>query len=102
MNNRFLQFLGLTKKSGNLVEGYNRCEEILKKKTIYLFIFSKEVSQNTREKFIRFCEINNVNYIDNIPKQELGFALGKSEINVIAVMDKNMALKLQSLYENID
>ena len=33
---KFLNFLGLVKRSGNILEGYNKCEEALGKKSIYL------------------------------------------------------------------
>ena len=36
MTNKFYQFLGLTKKSGNLIEGYNKCEEAIKSKRFIL------------------------------------------------------------------
>ena len=34
--NKFFNFLGLAKKSGNIVEGYSKCDEQRNKKEIYL------------------------------------------------------------------
>ena len=42
MQNKFLNFLGIAKKSGNLVEGYNACEEDIKRNKVSLCILSKE------------------------------------------------------------
>lgn len=101
MNNKFLQFLGLVKKSGNLIEGYNRCEEILKKKKIYLFIFSTELSINSKEKFVRYCKDKSIPFLENFSKVDLGISLGRSEINILAITEENMAKKLIELGENI-
>lgn len=97
MDKRFFNFLGLTKKSGNLVDGYNKCEEYIKRNIPNLFIMSKDLSENSKEKFMRFCNINNVPIIEGLDKNELGYAIGKSEIKVICVKDKNMAEKLLQL-----
>lgn len=100
MNNKFLSFLGLVKRSGNLVEGYNKCEEVIKKKNpVYLFIFSKEVSERTKKLFVRYCEEKEIPYIDTFSKEDLGNTLGRPELNVLAVLEKNMAAKLISNYE---
>ena len=49
MNNKFLQFLGLVKRSGNLLEGYNRCEEVMyKKKNFLIYIFYRSIPKNKR------------------------------------------------------
>ena len=53
MRNKFLSFLGLAKKSGNLLDGYNKCEEIIGKKRVYLVIFSNEISAKSKEKFTK-------------------------------------------------
>lgn len=93
--NKFLQFLSLTKKSGNLLEGYNKCEDAIKrKKNIYLFIFSKDLSPKSKKEFLRWCDEKNIPYIDGYSKYELGTALGRSEINVLAVISQSMSDKL--------
>lgn len=98
--NKFLSFLGLVKRSGNLVEGYNKCEEIIKKeKPVYLFIFSREVSDRTKKKFLKYCDEKQIGYIDTFSKEELGNILGRPELNVIAILDNNMAKKLTDNYE---
>ena len=34
MKNKFLQFLGLTKRAGKLLEGYNKCEDAMKRRGV--------------------------------------------------------------------
>lgn len=97
---KFLNFLGLVKRSGNLLEGYNKCEEILGKKRIYLFIFSKDMSERSEERFLRYCEQYKIPYINGFSKEELGYSIGRSEINILAILDENMAKKLMSYKEN--
>ncbi|SHE63367.1 ribosomal L7Ae/L30e/S12e/Gadd45 family protein [Clostridium fallax] len=101
MNNKFYSFLGLVKRSGNLLEGYNRCEENLNKKRIYLFIFSKELSLKSKDKFLKICKDKEIPYIDELSKEELGLSLGRKEINILGVTDKNMAEKLIKNSESV-
>ncbi|MFD3156564.1 ribosomal L7Ae/L30e/S12e/Gadd45 family protein [Haloimpatiens sp. FM7330] len=102
MNNKFLQFLGLTKKSGNILEGYNKCEDGIKNEKIHLVILSKECSENTKNKFKNYCSKQKVLLIQGPSKYDLGCALGKSELNVLGVKDENMSKKLKLLYYNME
>ncbi|MGL5822410.1 MAG: ribosomal L7Ae/L30e/S12e/Gadd45 family protein [Sarcina sp.] len=96
MRNKFLNFLGLVKRSGNILDGYNKCEEILGKKKVYLIIFSNEISEKSKEKFIKKCEKYNIPYKDGFSKEELGLSIGRKEINIVGILDANMAKKLMS------
>ena len=82
---KFLNFLGLTKRAGKLLEGYNKCEEEMKRSKIYLFIFSNSISNRSK---------------DNFSKEELGYSIGRCEINILGVTDENMAEKLLSYSNN--
>ncbi|GKX66309.1 ribosomal L7Ae/L30e/S12e/Gadd45 family protein [Inconstantimicrobium mannanitabidum] len=101
MNNKFLQFLGLTKRTGKLIEGYNKCEEVIKKEKIDLIIFSNDISIKTKEKFVYYCEKLSIPYIQCFTKTELGEAIGRAEVNILSVTDINMAKKLLSHYETM-
>lgn len=96
MRNKFLNFLGLVKRSGNILDGYNKCEETIGKKKVYLVVFSNEISAKSKEKFVKKCEKLNIPYIDGFSKEELGLSIGKKEINIVGILDKNMAEKLMS------
>jgi ribosomal protein L7Ae-like RNA K-turn-binding protein len=102
MNNGFLQFLGLTKRAGKLVEGYNKCEEIMKKQTVYLLILSVEISQNTKDKFERYASEKKLELIQHYNGEELGSAIGRPEVNVLCVTDRQMAEKLVALYRTLE
>jgi ribosomal protein L7Ae-like RNA K-turn-binding protein len=101
MQDKFLQFLGLTKRAGKLIEGYNKCEEIIDKRKIHLILISLDCSENTKKKFISYCSKYNVPYIENYSKETLGASLGREEVNILGVADKNMSLQLLKLYNNL-
>jgi ribosomal protein L7Ae-like RNA K-turn-binding protein len=102
MNNKFFQFLGLTKKAGKIIEGYNQCEEALSHGRGTLIILSEESSTNTKDKFKRFSDRNNVPLIEGVSNEILGKCLGRAEINVVCVSDKKMSDKLLSLWNEND
>ena len=102
MNNKFFQFLGLTKKAGKLIEGYNKCEEALSHGRGTLIILSEESSTNTKDKFKRFSSKNNIPLIEGVSSEDLGKCLGRAEINVLCVSDKKMSDKLLSLWNEND
>lgn len=97
MQNRFLQFLGIIKKSGNLVEGYNKCEEMIKIRKVSLLIISTDCSDNTKDKFKGYCAKYNVPFIESYTKEELAHNIGRSEINLLGVSNRMMSEKLLEL-----
>ena len=102
MNNKFFQFLGLTKKAGKLIEGYNQCEDALSHGRGTLIILSEESSTNTKDKFKRLSIKNNIPLIEGLSNELLGKCLGRAEINVLSVSDKKMSNKLLSLWNEND
>lgn len=97
--NKLFSFLGLIKRSGNLIEGYSKCDEQRNRREIFLFIISNDASESSRKKFINHCNLRKVSYIEDFSKEELGVAIGRPEVKILAVQDENMAKKLLSLYE---
>ena len=91
---KFFNFLGLAKRAGNIVEGY----EQRNKKDFFLIIISDDASNSTRKKFKNHCTAKNIELIEDFSKEELGFAIGREEVKIIAITDKNMAEKLMFLY----
>ena len=98
--NKFFNFLGLIKRSGNLIEGYSKCDEQRNKRNFYLVILCDEASNSTKKKFRNHCTEKNIPLIEGFTKEELGASIGREEIKILAVVDKNMAEKLISLYKN--
>ncbi|NMM65693.1 50S ribosomal protein L7ae-like protein [Clostridium sp. P21] len=99
MKNKFFQFLGLTKRAGKVLEGYNKCEDALKRGKISLVILSQDASQNTLSKFLNYSDKYKVPVLQGYNKQDLGKALGMEEIKVLGVSDKKMSERLLILWK---
>lgn len=96
--NKFFSFLGLAKRSGNLIEGYSKCNEQRNRIKLAMFIISIDASESTRGKFKKHCKVNNIPYIEDFSKEELGEAVGRPEVKILAIVDENIAKKLMVLY----
>ena len=99
MKNKFLQFLGLTKRAGKLLEGYNKCEDAVKRKNVHLIIMSVDASENTKDKFFKYSEKYKIPVLQGYNKEELGNVLGLEEIKILAISDKKMSERLISLWK---
>ncbi|MEY7999626.1 ribosomal L7Ae/L30e/S12e/Gadd45 family protein [Clostridium sp. Mt-5] len=100
MTDKFLQFMGLTKRAGKLVEGYNICENIIKKNKLYFVIMSRDISKNTCKKFLNYSCSYNVPVIKTqYSKEQLGGAIGLKEINIIGISDNKMGKVLFELWK---
>lgn len=99
--NDFFRFLGICKKAGRITAGYNKCEEALKGKKLFLIIISQEASENTRKKFTNYCLRFNVPLISGISKENLSRYTGLNEINILGITDKDMADQLLKLWQGM-
>lgn len=97
--NKFFNFLGLAKKSGSIIEGYSKCNEQRNKINLFLFIISNDASESTKKKFVKHCIQRNIPYVEAFSKEELGYAIGREEVKVLAISDKNIAKRLLELYK---
>ncbi len=66
----------------------------------HLVILSDDASNSTKKKFRNHCSEKKIPLIEGFSKEQLGNPIGREEIKVLAVTDKNMAEKLISLYQN--
>ncbi len=53
--NKFFNFLGLAKRSGNLIEGYSKCDEQRNRSKLLSCYISDDASDSTRKKFRNHC-----------------------------------------------
>lgn len=97
--NKFFNFLSIAKKSNNLLEGYSKCDDYRNNTKIYLFIMSRDLSDKSKSKFKKHCETNNIPYIEDFSKEDLGNALGRKEVMLLGILDEGIAKKLLDLYE---
>ena len=97
MESKLLNFLGLTRKSGNLILGANLVETAVKGSRINLIIVAVDASQNTKKKMFDLAGSKGIRIIEKLNKEDLGYALGKSEISVAGVTDARMAEVISDL-----
>ncbi|MFW2488317.1 ribosomal L7Ae/L30e/S12e/Gadd45 family protein [Clostridium chromiireducens] len=97
--NRFFNFLSIAKKSGNLLEGYSKCDDYRNNTKIYLFIISNDLSDKSKDKFKKHCNEKNIPYIEDFSKDQLGAPIGRKEIMLLGILDSDIAKRMLSLYE---
>ena len=100
MKDSFLQFLDIAKKSGKLIEDYNNCEEAIKSKKVKLIIISIDSSENTKYKFKNYCDSKNIFLIGTYSKEELGECIGRTEINILSVVDSKISENLIKIWKS--
>ena len=99
MNDKFLSFLGLAKKSGNLVLGMDAVKEGIIKKNINLVLTASDVSESSFEKINLFCEKNNVKTLKiSYTMDDIYFILNKRS-GILGIKDINFAKKINSMIE---
>ena len=72
---------------------------VMNKETKWNFILLY-ASNSTRKKFKNHCAAKGIPIIEDFSKEQLGSPIGREEVKVLAVLDKNMAQKLIALYQN--
>lgn len=102
MKSKFFQFLGIVKKSGNLLIGYNKCEEAIKKSKVYLIILSKECSDNTKNKFRNYCQRYYIPLLEDISSEDISAILGREGLNVLGIVNEKMSEKLILLFKEFN
>ncbi len=91
MKPKIESYLGFAKKSRNLVEGAYTCEVYAKKKKLHLVIIAEDLGQSSKDKVQWFCEKGEVELIAYSDKERFGRILGKSEVGIIGITNKNFA-----------
>lgn len=89
---QFLFTVGLARKAGKTVTGTDAvCDEIRKKK-VYLVLYASDVSQNTEKRITDCCNYYSIpHHKVDVPKDELGSAIGKSFSACIGIMDQSLS-----------
>ncbi len=99
MNDKFLLFLGLAKKSGNLVLGMDAVKEGIIKKNINLALTASDVSDSSFEKINLFCEKNNVKTLKINYTMDDIYSLINKRSGILGIKDANFAKKINSMVE---
>lgn len=89
--NKIYGMLGLARKAGKLIYGYNSTIELLKSsRKDVLVIHALDASEKTKKNVIFECNKYNFNYIEYGNKVDFGKILSKEEVSVLALTDPNI------------
>ena len=80
-----LSTLGLAYRAKKLVLG----EEVLNQiSDVKLIIIANDISEKSRERFLKKCNFYNIEYIDRFTSSEISNALGKNNVKVVGIIDE--------------
>ncbi|MBR3281076.1 MAG: ribosomal L7Ae/L30e/S12e/Gadd45 family protein [Clostridia bacterium] len=88
-------------KAGKLAYGTDMCLDKIKFKKAKLVIISEDASNNNKERFKRICEENDISFYEYGNKEDISFAIGKSNKSVVAVLDNNFAKSINKMFEDL-
>ena len=84
--------LGISKKAGKLVTGYDPVAEAILKNKIVIVMLSKELSEKNAAKISAAAEKNNISVKSiEFSMAEIGYALGSKPTGILGVSDKGIA-----------
>ncbi|NLK73439.1 MAG: 50S ribosomal protein L7ae [Clostridiales bacterium] len=91
MKDKVFRLLGLAKKSGSLISGYNTCIHYLDKNKVKLLIIAEDASDNTKGKFTELAVRKNITYFIWGNKDDLSHWVGMENRSVLGIINENFA-----------
>ncbi len=91
MKEKIHSYLGLSKRSRNLISGYNSCIYGMKRGKIRLLILAVDLTENTIQKFKRLAEAQRVQFRLYGTKESLSKMTGEVGRGIFGITDKNLA-----------
>lgn len=89
--NKVYGMLGIARKAGKLVFGYDMAVSLIKSNNAeILIILASDTSEKTKKNIIFECDKNGRKYIEYGEKLVYGKILNKKEVGVLTVTDKNI------------
>ena len=99
--NKFLNFLGICKKSGKISLGFESCIDTVKKNNAFLILFANDLSERTFKKFNEATENFNVEKINLKFKIDDLYTILKRNVGIISINDKTLAEKVKKLHSEL-
>lgn len=93
-------YLGLARRAGKMVSGYQTCVHTISRGSIRLLIVAEDASENTRDKFSELCRRYKVEYRVYGTVDELSMMTGFTGRGVYGITDKNFAEVMIKEIEN--
>ncbi len=97
MNDKLLNFLGIARRSGSLVLGFDKVCESVEKGKASLVMTAQDTSQNTYKALMKSINGTNSEHITICrTKDEISFAVGKNT-SVMSINDDGFIKKIKEL-----
>ncbi len=90
-----LNNLGLAALAGQIISGEDKVVEKIRKKEAYLVFLAKDSGHTTSKKIKDKTSFYNVKLNEDFTSEELSHAIGKTNIHVIAVLNRGFAKLLE-------
>lgn len=98
---KILNLMQFARKAGKLVHGFEACKKEISNGKIKLLLLTQDISENTKEKMMRFMEEtgSNIKTLEYGTQQEISAALGLPWTGIVGILDNNFAAKILSYYQ---
>ncbi|MGI6403198.1 MAG: L7Ae/L30e/S12e/Gadd45 family ribosomal protein [Oscillospiraceae bacterium] len=97
MRNKALSLLGLCKKAGYLILGFDETARALEKGKAELLVLAADLSPKSAKEIIRLADRQNINAVRlDVTMEELWYTLGK-RAGILTVTQKGLADKIVAL-----
>ncbi len=95
LNNIFLTTLGLARRAGKLVYGFESCVE--NAAAIQLLFIANDCSDRTKQSIKNIFEQSDSEIINfNYSKNELAYAIGTKPVGIVGIVDSGFAKLLKT------
>ena len=91
MDRKTASYLGLTRKSGNLLTGTDTCTRAGRKGKIKLLIICEDTAEGSKKKMIKLAEDNNIPLRLYGSSEQLSHAAGYQSRYIFGITDANFA-----------
>ncbi len=96
------RLLGLATRARLAVAGTEATEQAVHRQKARLVIIAEDAADNTRQQFLRQCQLADVPYRQFGSKAELGHWTGHEARAVVAIIDQGFASRLMQLISTIE
>ncbi len=98
-NDSVLSLLSIAKKAGRTASGEVRAETAVRSGKASLAIVAADASANTQKKFRNMCTGCGIPFLLCKSREELGRAVGRDYLAVVAVLDQGLAGAIEKKLE---
>lgn len=90
-----INYLGLLKRGGNIIIGTDAVVREIQLGRVHLIIVAEDLSERLSQDIIEKARHNHIRLMKCWTKRDIGNALGRGDVGVLAITDKRAAAKIQ-------